>query len=129
MGLPFSTTLPAIGSWATTVSTGLLEWTTKVCGSRPALTSVLTASSRDLPITLGTWTVSLPFETVSWTLVFFATWSPAAGLWSITVPFGTESLNSRPTCGFRFAPLIFWTASDSVRPFTNGTETGWFALN
>ena len=71
-------------------------------------------------------TVSLPFETVIWTFVCLATLSPAWGFWSITVPFGTESLKSRATAGLRPAPRIFCTASCSVTPFTNGTATGLF---
>ena len=91
--------------------------------------SVLIASSRVLPITLGTATVALPFETVICTLLCFWTLSPATGLWSTTVPFGTVSLVSLATCGTRPAPRIRLTASCSVSPFTNGTETGEFAFS
>ena len=125
--LPFSTTLPAGGSCAVTVPVGLLDGTSKACGSRPALASVVSAASRERPTTLGTSTVSFPFETVIWTFVCFATWSPAWGLWSMTVPFWTESLNSRPTCGTRPAPRILSTASCSVSCFTKGTATGLLA--
>jgi hypothetical protein len=127
--LPFSITLPAGGSWPTTVSTGLLDATANAFGLRPALTSVLIASSRVLPITLGTVTVSLPFETVMSTLPCFWIFSPASGLWSITVPFVTVSLVSREICGTSPAALIFSTASGSFRPFTNGTATGLFAFS
>src|SRR5215475_6711566 len=114
--LPFSTTLPAAGSWPVTVSTGLLDGTGYAFGLSPALTSALIAASRFWPITLGTATVGGPFETTSWTVWFFCTFVPASGLWLMTVPLGTSVLDWWETLGTRPASLIFLTARSSWMP-------------
>src|SRR4051812_46143467 len=78
--LPLVITLPAAGSWPVTVPTGRLDATSKAFGCRPALTSAVTASSRELPITLGTGTVAFPFDTVISTVPCLAIFSPGSGL-------------------------------------------------
>jgi hypothetical protein len=112
-----------------TVSTGLPEGTWKAFATKPAFVSVLTASACDFPITLGTSTVSFPLETVMSTLPFFWSFSPASGLWLMTIPFSIESLNSRATWGARPAARILFFASGSRRPSTRGTGTGLLAFS
>ena len=83
-GEPLVTFVPACGNWPVTVFGGLSEWSSTTFGLRPAVVSVLTASSRVLLRTSGTMTFGFPVETFRSTVLFFATCRPAFGSWSIT---------------------------------------------
>ncbi len=62
---------------------------------RPASSSVLTASSTDLPATSGTVVVAGPVEMVTVTVDSFSTCLPAAGSLEIAVPpFGSSDAAS-----------------------------------
>ena len=126
---PWTTIVPAGGSWPVTVLGGLPEWTEKIFGTSPASLSALSASVASLPMTSGTSTFGFPFETVISTVLFFAARKPATGLWSMTRPAFTVSLGRRVTWATRPASSIFATASPSASGTTFGTATVLFAFS
>ncbi len=71
------------------------EFTLKIFGLRPALSSSETAADSLTPLTGGTVTFGLPVEIVRSTLVRFATRTPGPGFWLITKSCATVSLGLR----------------------------------
>ena len=95
---PFSADVPSAGSVSTTVPSGLSANTSVTFASNPAAWTAATASSLDLPTTLGTATVSGPAEMMRITVFPSSSSVPASGFWLITTSTGF-ALSSRRDSG------------------------------
>ena len=121
--LPGASTEPGEGLWLMTVpaSCGLAAVTSVTTYWNSC--SVATASSRRLPITLGT-VSAVPELTRSVTTELGSTRSPGGGFWANTWLTGTSSLVSNSTSGWaRPASSRSSRASWTSRPSTLGTST------
>ena len=89
-----STEAPAFGSVAMTVFCGLVEFLVLMTARSLASVRIASASSLDLPMRpSGTFTFSVPLDTMSLTPDSFSTLVPSAGSVAMTAPFSTSELN------------------------------------
>ena len=126
IGLPSVTTSSAAGIWLEIFAFGSggcgCSWPIVSFFSR----SVFSASAWVWPTTLGTWTLPLPIAIRSATSESFLAFSPASGVWPMTVPGGASVLTFSFGAGasLRSASTSFCSASNvDFEPVTSGTVT------